>query len=73
VIGAGCRELLAAQFGGSQVGELGAQALPGAVQTLTKPARRLADHGGGLRRRESVPGHERERLSITLSQDSKRG
>ena len=64
----GCCELLAAQLSGAPVGELGAQPAPGAVQALTEPGRRLADHGGGLRGRQAVPGHEGERLSITLSQ-----
>ena len=66
-------ELLAPQLGGAQVGELGAQAAPSAVQALTEPGRRLAEHRGGLRGREPVPSHERERLAITLFQDSKRG
>lgn len=68
-----CFELSAPRLGGAQVGELGAQATPGAVQTLTEPGRRLADYGRRLCGREAVPRHERQRLSITLSQDGKRG
>jgi hypothetical protein len=42
------------------------------VQALTEPPRWHAERGGGLRGGEPVPGHERERLSITLVQDAKR-
>jgi hypothetical protein len=73
VIGTGGYELLAPQLSGVLVGELGAQAAPGAVQALTESRRRHAERGGGLGGREPVPRHERERLSITLSQDSQRG
>ena len=62
------RGLLAAELGG----ELVPQAAAGAVQALTEAGRRLAEHGGGLRGRESVPGHERERLAITLVQARER-
>ena len=66
-------ELFAPRLGGAYVGELGAQATPGAVQTLTESGWRLADHGRRLGGSEPVPSHERQRLPITLSQDGKRG
>lgn len=52
--------------------ELGAQAPPGAVQALAEADRRLAEHAGGLRRRQPVPRHERERLAISLIQAPER-
>ena len=63
----GVPRLHAPQLGVELGGELRAQAASGAVQALTEPGRRLAEHCGGLRGRELVPGHERERLFTARS------
>jgi hypothetical protein len=52
--------------------ELGPRAAPGAVQALAQADRRLPKHRGGLRGREPVTGHERERVAVTLVQARER-